>query len=94
MSTGPFTTRISHCRILKLLSVGNRFGYGILVVRLLAAIFGYFLLLSVTHAEGFGVEEVVSRIKGEITRAQQEQTGDPRLRIDRVELELAVVANC
>jgi hypothetical protein len=46
-------------------------------MRILSAIFGYFLLLSVTHAEGFGVEEVVSRITGEITRAQQEQTGDP-----------------
>lgn len=40
--------------------------------------------------ENFGVVEILQLVKKEIVAAQQEQTGQPRLRIDEVILDLAV----
>lgn len=49
--------------------------------------------LEQTHAQsqGFSVEEVIAAIKDEIRTAQATETGEPRLKIDRVEVELTIV---
>ena len=43
--------------------------------------------------ESFGVSEILLLVKKEIVAAQQEQTGQPRLRIDEVILDLAVTTD-
>jgi hypothetical protein len=43
-------------------------------------------------SDAFEVDEVLKAIKREVVAAQATDTGKPRLRIDRVELELAVVS--
>lgn len=44
------------------------------------------------QSQGFNVEDVIAAIKDEIRTAQATETGEPRLKIDRVEVELTIVA--